>query len=1131
MKRKDLMKRIQATTMAAIMAVSMIPAPAYAEAGGVLPDELQQTVSEETELEEEAEDGAVTIAPDQEDGEEVLIGEDLYVENQEAAEQALSEEEGQVSVQAAVDTAEAIKTAFDSAVSTIYPNTSSVTNINEYVKELIVSKTGASADAFTVEVAATGDKAVIEEDGTIHYVTMDSLAGVYIYAQNIKCTFTITCNGETSTTKEHSVMVGWDHKEFEKKMQAEADALTEEKILGENTSKDEVTQELQMPEYPTGSSMTSWTKISWTSSDTNIIQIDSSGWDGIKGKVTQPAKDTQVTLTATMKANPRLINKSMESFEPVTKQLVVTVKGTGAEETTEEKLQAILNKYYTADDLLIFGTSTKLDTENCTSDIQLPRYTNFEDENGDHVFANKELTITSDNETVMKVSGRKATIDPFQPNNITVNLVITFTRDNVTVSKKIPITVRTSVTEADIDKELEVMAYVKEHYFDGIKWENADKDHITKNLHAFRELYLDESGNYIWVYDIANQTDKGIAPDDYFTDTWEMEAAGYNKFKSSNDAVVQHDNLVVIQPKSATEITISSLLSSERYGQYADAHKPDNETDPDRKRFFEKLQKLYKQEVSVTVTVLPDTTAADQLTSAIASAKELADSITEGTQPGQYPEGTKAKLNALIEEAEALLKDESATSDQLTELLVKLQEAEEAAKEAQNANEADVTIKADTGNGTETFKLHVTAGYGAQFGYANKEGYEKEVTVQDVLAAAHVEKYGDAFVSQPQDYLVIGNGMISKLFGKESSYLGYCINNKIPGASMANDAVMKNGDELNVFYYQDTATWYDLYLYFESVPSGVKAQEAFTVTLKGYHAAWGDDAVNQAGYTVSLKDAGGNVAASAVTNADGQVTLKAEKAGQYQLTVTAVPEDSSETACIYPTVSVTIAEADKQPQQPQKPAHTHKYGAWKKTADATVFAAEKQERTCSCGKKKTRTVGKKLTPKMSVNVSSLPLKVKQSTTAVKVTGLAKGDQIASWKSGNTKIFNVDKNGKITAGKKTGKATLTITLKSGLSRNVTIKVQKKAVKTTKISGISKKLTLQKGKTYQLKPVITPLTSREKIKYTSSNKKVVKVSSKGVITAKKAGKATITVKSGKKRVKIKVTVPKTTKITAK
>lgn len=51
-------------------------------------------------------------------------------------------------------------------------------------------------------------------------------------------------------------------------------------------------------------------------------------------------------------------------------------------------------------------------------------------------------------------------------------------------------------------------------------------------------------------------------------------------------------------------------------------------------------------------------------------------------------------------------------------------------------------------------------------------------------------------------------------------------------------------------------------------------------------------------------------------------------------------------------------------------------------------------------------------------------------------------------------------------------------------------------------------------------IHPLIGR--LPFKSSNNKVATVNSKGVITAKKKGKVTITVKSGKKTVKIKVTV---------
>lgn len=92
----------------------------------------------------------------------------------------------------------------------------------------------------------------------------------------------------------------------------------------------------------------------------------------------------------------------------------------------------------------------------------------------------------------------------------------------------------------------------------------------------------------------------------------------------------------------------------------------------------------------------------------------------------------------------------------------------------------------------------------------------------------------------------------------------------------------------------------------------------------------------------------------------------------------------------------------------------------------------------------------------------------------------------------------------------------------MKKTVRVKVQKTAVKTTKISGLKKSVALKKGKKTTLKPVITPFTSREKVTYRSSNKKVATVSSKGVVTAKKKGTAKITVRSGKKSYTVKVTV---------
>ena len=96
------------------------------------------------------------------------------------------------------------------------------------------------------------------------------------------------------------------------------------------------------------------------------------------------------------------------------------------------------------------------------------------------------------------------------------------------------------------------------------------------------------------------------------------------------------------------------------------------------------------------------------------------------------------------------------------------------------------------------------------------------------------------------------------------------------------------------------------------------------------------------------------------------------------------------------------------------------------------------------------------------------------------------------------------------------------LKSGLTGTIQVKVQKKKVAATKVVVAEKTMKLQKGQKQKINAYIQPLTTEDKLTFTSSNKKVATVSKNGTITAKKAGKANITVKAGKKKVTVKVTV---------
>ncbi len=211
------------------------------------------------------------------------------------------------------------------------------------------------------------------------------------------------------------------------------------------------------------------------------------------------------------------------------------------------------------------------------------------------------------------------------------------------------------------------------------------------------------------------------------------------------------------------------------------------------------------------------------------------------------------------------------------------------------------------------------------------------------------------------------------------------------------------------------------------------------------------------------------------------------------------------------------------PDYPDETVCDHVYSQWETVSEATVFEAEEQERVCElCGELETRTYGTELTPTIQLNTTSITLKTQQSTSKVKVSGLAAGDFIQDWRTSNSSIATVNSAGKIAAKKKTGSAVVTVTLASGLTGKINVKVQKGTVQTTRISGLKKSITLKMKKKTTLKPVISPVTSTQKVTYKSSNTKVAAVSSSGRITAKRRGRAAITVKSGRKSFKVSVTV---------
>lgn len=134
----------------------------------------------------------------------------------------------------------------------------------------------------------------------------------------------------------------------------------------------------------------------------------------------------------------------------------------------------------------------------------------------------------------------------------------------------------------------------------------------------------------------------------------------------------------------------------------------------------------------------------------------------------------------------------------------------------------------------------------------------------------------------------------------------------------------------------------------------------------------------------------------------------------------------------------------------------------------------------------------------------------------------------SWKSSNTKVVTVAQNGKI-IGKSRGTAKITVTTTDGsnvsATCNVTVKQLVTSVKLNKKAISLKAKGKAKQKTYTLKATVTKGANNKKVKWTTSNKKVAVVNSKGKVTAKKKGTCYISVTStdgSRKSAKCKVTV---------
>ena len=216
-------------------------------------------------------------------------------------------------------------------------------------------------------------------------------------------------------------------------------------------------------------------------------------------------------------------------------------------------------------------------------------------------------------------------------------------------------------------------------------------------------------------------------------------------------------------------------------------------------------------------------------------------------------------------------------------------------------------------------------------------------------------------------------------------------------------------------------------------------------------------------------------------------------------------------------VTCTVCNVVLAAQQPV-PALGHAFGDWTVTQQSTLTQAGSRVRSCTrCGTQETEAIPT-ITPKLELSKASV--KLAKTKNAGILVSVAEGDSFMA-QSSDRKIAKVSIEGDrliIKAQKTAGTAIITVRTGSGLKAAVTVTVSRAATKKLTCAAV----TVKKGKKVTLKPKLTPTYSDDPITFKSNNKKIATVTAKGVVKGSRKGTTTITVQSGKKSVKVKVTV---------
>ena len=501
-----------------------------------------------------------------------------------------------------------------------FPVCGTDTNVLEMLKKVLTDKGCDANITLSMKEAVSMNDAGIDANGQIQY-KYNAEAPLYMgNTAYIWPAIVLTLDGVSRVTTSSQFQIGLDSVKLEKDLTAIMDRIEIPSVV---EKPEDLTQLFQYApkagvdpskiDYNSNTQLITWATLTWGTDEkdgAHSIGIGEagSGYTPYPVTVTLPQTEKTVKLTGTIAVNG--VGTICAS-----KEFTVTVKAAQAAPVDYTKL---LNAALTAPNALRDASTGKAVSKDAVAgDVFVPSAPFIRDNLSNlgpeykHFYNDKTpIRFFSSDPSVITIDGTRATVYRPLPGGKPAKVTLTaqirlrtegapaadFDQFNLLAEQSIELTVLPMV-QSEIDAAAAFMEKVctSDVYWEGIKDTNTAKDDITANLHGFMEIVPDGDG-YRFVYLSKDRMYQYVEVDDLI-DTSDIDQTGipYNKFRSSNNAVITHQNLLVTKPEYDSQIKIDSLLTHSVYGKYYEKFK-DNAA-------YAGFAKFYKQPVSVTVTV------------------------------------------------------------------------------------------------------------------------------------------------------------------------------------------------------------------------------------------------------------------------------------------------------------------------------------------------------------------------------------------------------------------------------------------------------------------------------------------------------------------------------------------------